>query len=200
MPTLNPTLAVDTTTSASALNNVNYLQPNAFKLTIDHKHFQNLEFFCQTANIPGIGLGEAVIDTPLKSIPFPGDKVTYQDLAISFLVDENLNNYKEIHDWIIGLGAPQNHTQFSTLRDTGTDRFPGQTTTAINNTVPDGGTYSDATLTVLNSKNIAVTEIRFHNIFPTSLGSLSYDVQASDVNYLQASVDFSYMYYEIVQL
>ena len=64
----------------------------------------------------------------------------------------------------------------------------------------EGGTYSDATLTVLNSKNIAVTEIRFNNIFPTSLGSLSYDVQASDVNYLQASVDFSYMYYEIVQL
>ena len=54
-------------------------------------------------------------------------------------------------------------------------------TAPINNTVPDGGTYSDATLTVLNSKNIAVTEIRFHNIFPTSLGSLSYNVQASDV-------------------
>ena len=64
----------------------------------------------------------------------------------------------------------------------------------------EGGTYSDATLTVLNSKNIAVTEIRFHNIFPTSLGALSYDIQASDVNYLQTSVDFSYMYYEIVQL
>ena len=87
------------------------------------------------------------------------------------------------------------------MRDTGTDRFPGQTTNSPKgNTIPDGGTYSDATLTVLNSKNIAVTEIRFHNIFPTSLGSLSYDVQASDVNYLQASVDFSYMYYEIVQL
>ena len=60
--------------------------------------------------------------------------------------------------------------------------------------------YSDATLTILNSKNIAVTEIRFHNIFPTSLGALSYDIQASDVNYLQTAVDFSYMYYEIVQL
>ena len=139
--------------------------------------------------------------TGLKDIPIPGEKVTYQDLAISFLIDENLNNYKEIHDWLLGLGAPQNHSQFSTLRDTGTDRFPGQTTNSPNNnTVPDGGTYSDATLTVLNSKNIAKVEIRFHNIFPTSLGSLSYDVQASDVNYLQASVDFSYMYYEIVQL
>ena len=178
---------------------LDYASPVQFRFKCSK--LPKVEFFCQTANIPGIGLGVADIETPLKSIPFPGDKVTYQDLAISFLVDENLNNYKEIHDWIIGLGAPQNHTQFSTLRDTGTDRFPGQTTNSPNNNaVPDGGTYSDATLTVLNSKNIAVTEIRFHNIFPTSLGALSYDVQASDVNYLSTSVDFSYMYYEIVQL
>ena len=178
---------------------LDYASPVQFRFKCSK--LPEVEFFCQTANIPGIGLGVADVETPLKSIPFPGDKVTYQDLAISFLVDENLNNYKEIHDWIIGLGAPQNHTQFSTLRDTGTDRFPGQTTNSPNNnTVPDGGTYSDATLTVLNSKNIAVTEIRFHNIFPTSLGALSYDVQASDVNYLSTSVDFSYMYYEIVHL
>ena len=178
---------------------LDYASPVQFRFKCSK--LPKVEFFCQTANIPGIGLGVADVETPLKSIPFPGDKVTYQDLAISFLVDENLNNYKEIHDWIIGLGAPQNHTQFSTLRDTGTDRFPGQTTNSPNNNaVPDGGTYSDATLTVLNSKNIAVTEIRFHNIFPTSLGALSYDVQASDVNYLSVGVDFSYMYYEIVQL
>ena len=178
---------------------LDYASPVQFRFKCSK--LPKVEFFCQTANIPGIGLGVADIETPLKSIPFPGDKVTYQDLAISFLVDENLNNYKEIHNWIIGLGAPQNHTQFSTLRDTGTDRFPGQTTNSPNNnTIPDGGTYSDATLTVLNSKNIAVTEIRFHNIFPTSLGALSYDVQASDVNYLSTSVDFSYMYYEIVHL
>ena len=178
---------------------LDYASPVQFRFKCSK--LPEVEFFCQTANIPGIGLGVADVETPLKSIPFPGDKVTYQDLAISFLVDENLNNYKEIHDWIIGLGAPQNHTQFSTLRDTGTDRFPGQTTNSPNNnTVPDGGTYSDATLTVLNSKNIAVTEIRFHNIFPTSLGALSYEVQASDVNYLSTSVDFSYMYSEIVLL
>ena len=165
-----------------------------------------VEFFCQTANIPGIGLGVANIETPLKTIPFPGDKVTYNDLAISFLVDENLENYKEIHDWIIGLGAPQNHTQFSDFRGLSSDRFPGTSSSnaitgqATADPLPEGGMYSDATLTVLNSKNIAVTEIRFHNIFPTSLGSLSYNVQASDVDYLTTAVDFSYMYYEIVQL
>ena len=178
---------------------LDYASPVQFRFKCSK--LPTVEFFCQSANIPGISIGSASMPTGLKDIPIPGEKVSYQDLAISFLVDENLNNYKEIHDWIIGLGAPQNHTQFSTLRDTGTDRFPGQTTNSPNNnTVPDGGTYSDATLTVLNSKNIAVTEIRFHNIFPTSLGALSYDVQASDVNYLSVGVDFSYMYYEIVHL
>ena len=183
---------------------MDYASPIQFRFKCSK--LPKVEFFCQTANIPGIGLGVADIETPLKSIPFPGDKVTYQDLAISFLVDENLENYKEIHDWIIGLGAPQNHNQFSNLRATGSDRFPGTSSSnaitgqATADPLPEGGVYSDATLTVLNSKNIAVTEIRFHNIFPTSLGALSYDVQASDVNYLSTAVDFSYMYYEIVQL
>ena len=183
---------------------LDYASPVQFRFKCSK--LPEVEFFCQTANIPGIGLGVADVDTPLKSIPFPGDKVTYQDLAISFLVDENLENYKEIHDWIIGLGAPQNHTQFSDLRATSSDRFPGTSSSnaitgqATADPLPESGMYSDATLTVLNSKNIAVTEIRFHNIFPTSLGSLSYNVQASDVDYLTTAVDFSYMYYEIVQL
>ena len=183
---------------------LDYASPIQFRFKCSK--LPTVEFFCQTANIPGISIGTASMPTGLKDIPIPGEKISYSDLAISFLVDENLNNYKEIHDWIIGLGFPQNHTQFADLQATGSDRYPGSTTGAIvpetNIAVPlsEGGTYSDATLTVLNSKNIAVTEIRFHNIFPTSLGALSYDVQASDVNYLQSTVDFSYMYYEIVQL
>ena len=36
--------------------------------------------------------------------------------------------------------------------------------------------------------------------FPISLGSLSYDVKASDVDYLQVQASFNYMYYEIVQI
>ena len=183
---------------------LDYASPVQFRFKCSK--LPTVEFFCQSANIPGISIGTASMPTGLKDIPIPGEKVSYQDLAISFLVDENLNNYKEIHDWIIALGFPQNHTQFADLQAAGADRYPGSTSGAIvpetNIAVPlaEGGTYSDATLTVLNSKNIAVTEIRFDNIFPTSLGALSYDVQASDVNYLQASVDFSYMYYEIVQL
>ena len=165
-----------------------------------------VEFTCQTANIPGISLGSATQPTPLVDIPIPGDKISFQSLDINFLVDENLNNYKEIHDWLIGIGFPQNYTQFQNLQAEGSDRFPGSTrsTAPTGKSVPqplsEGGTYSDATLTILNSKNIAKTEIRFQNIYPTSLGSLSYDVKLADVDYLQALVSFNYMYYEIVQI
>ena len=48
-----------------------------------------IEFFCQSANIPGIILGEQTQATGLVDIPHPGDKITYADLDISFLVDEN---------------------------------------------------------------------------------------------------------------
>ena len=165
-----------------------------------------VEFTCQTANIPGISLGGATQSTPLLDVPVPGDKLTFGSLDITFLVDENLNNYKEIHDWLLGLGFPQNYTQFQDLQTEGQDRFPGSTRSTANigrqprAPLPEGGIYSDATLTVLNSKNIAKTEIRFQNVYPTSLGGLSYDIKLADVDYLQASVSFAYMYYEIIQI
>ena len=193
-----------TNVETRAPDKMDYASPIQFRFKITK--LPQVEFFIQTANIPGITLGSTSFETPLKDIAGVGDKVTYQTLDISFIVDENLNNYKELHDWIIGLGFPKDYTQFQTMQATGADRFPGSTrsTAATGTNTPqplsEGGIYSDATLTVLNSKNIAKTEIRFQNVFPISLGSLSYDVKASDVDYLQVQASFNYMYYEIVQI
>ena len=181
-----------------------YASPIQFRFKMTK--LPNVEFFIQSANIPAITLGETSIETPLKDIPIPGDKVSYSSLDVSFLVDENLNNYKEIHDWITGIGFPQDHKQFSTLLGTSADRFPGTTSstaatgTSIAQPLDEGGIYSDATLTVLSNKNIAKTEIRFQNVYPTSLGGLSYSITASDVDYLTVNASFSYMYYDIVQI
>ena len=183
---------------------LDYASPIQFRFKMTK--LPKVEFFVQTANIPGISLGTATVPTPLYDYPVPGDTIQYQSFDMSFLVDENLTNYKELHDWINGLGFPKNHTQFANLQGTGADRFPGTTasTAATGTSTPqplaEGGTYSDATLTVLNSKNIAVTEIRFRNVYPISLGSLSYDIKASDVDYLQVSSSFNYLNYDIVQL
>ena len=183
---------------------MDYASPVQFRFKISK--LPEVEFFIQTVNLPGISLGSATVPTSLYDYPVPGDKITYQSLDISFLVDENLNNYKELHDWMLGLGFPNKHQQFADLQATGADRFPGATKGAI---VPgveipvplaEGPIYSDATLTILNSKNIAKTEIRFQNVFPTSIGSLSYDVKAADVDYLITQASFTYINYDIVQI
>ena len=141
---------------------LDYASPIQFRFKITK--LPKVEFFIQTANIPGINLGTATVPTPLYDYPVPGDTLTYQSLDISFLCDENLSNYKELHDWLSGLGFAKNHTEFADLQGTSADRFPGTTAstaatgTSIKQPLAEGGIYSDATLTILNSKNIAKTE------------------------------------------
>ena len=181
-----------------------YASPIQFRFKITK--LPKVEFFVQTANIPSVTLDEVQQPTRLKPIALPGSTLSFSNLDLSFLVDENLNNYKELHDWLIGLGTPESDSQFSGLLSSGSDRFAGSTAssaaTGSGTAAPlnEGAIYSDATLTVLNNKNIAKTEIRFKNVYPVSLGGLSYDIKANDVNYIQVSAIFSYMGYEIVQI
>jgi hypothetical protein len=63
-----------------------------------------------------------------------------------------------------------------------------------------GGTYSDATLTILTSKNNPQLEVRFRDVFPTALTGLTYSQQATDVDYLTATVSFSYSIYDFASV
>ena len=64
---------------------LDYASPIQFRFKMTK--LPNVEFFVQSANIPGITLGEVTIPTPLKDISMPGDKITYASLDVSFLVD-----------------------------------------------------------------------------------------------------------------
>ena len=158
--------------------------------------------------IPGISLGDASQATKFKDIPIPGDKLTYEPLQMTFLVDENLENFQEIHGWLVGLGFPRSHTEFQNLLSSGNDRFPNRNTNNVSTEVGKvkyaaadaGPTLSDATLTVLSSKNNAQVEVRFRDVYPTGLTGLAYNQQAGDVDYLTATVSFSYLIYDFANV
>ena len=185
---------------------LDYASPTQFKFSITK--LPKVEYFCTAANLPSLTLGTAEQITPLKDIPLPGDRLVYDSLNISFLVDENLENYREIHGWLTGVGFPKDYTQFGTLQGAGSDRFPttqnvgeskelGEVRKAVQD---EGGIYSDATLFIMTSKNNANIEVRFRNIYPTSLSGLDYNQQASDVDYLTATVNFEYSIYEFANV
>ena len=183
-----------------------YAEPTKFKFTIIK--LPKVEFFVTTANLPGISLGVAEQITPLKDIPLPGDRLQYDTLNVQFLVDENLENYREIHGWLTGVGFPKNYEQFQNVQGAATDRYPttenvgtSKELGAVKKSIQDeGGLYSDATLFVLTSKNNSNLEVRFRDLYPISLSGLDFNQQATDVNYLTASVTFEYKIYEFANV
>ena len=182
---------------------LDYSSPTQFRFLINQ--LPKVEYFTTEANIPGITLGEGQFNTPFKNIDILGDKLTYENLTISFIVDENLENYIEMHSWLTGIGFPADRKQFSEFRST-TSNMSTKTRGESNDigdvraSTPELAMTSDATMTILTNKNNPVVECRFRDVFPTSLSGLSYSQNQTDVEYLTASVDFKYTIYEIITL
>jgi hypothetical protein len=180
---------------------LDYASPTQFKFSIIK--LPKVEFFVTEINLPGIELTSLTQNTTLKQIPIPGNDLSYDPLSLTFMVDENFENYQEIHGWLVGLGYPRDNSEFRNLAQSGNDRFPNSSqsvSTEIGKVkykaAQAGGTYSDATLTTLTSKNNSQLEVRFRDIYPTKLSGLAFTQQAGDINYLTATVDFNYLVYD----
>ena len=184
---------------------LDYVSPTQFRFGINQ--LPKVEFFTVGANLPGITAGVATVPTPFKDIPTMGDKLEYENLSISFMVDEYLENYVSLHNWMTGIGFPKERTQFSTFRDVtstvgeGLRLAPKDDIGRVqDSTKPDRFMYSDAFLMLLSNKNNPIVEVRFQNIFPVSLSALDFTQTATDVEYITATAEFAYQIYEIITL
>ena len=81
---------------------LDYASPTQFKFTISQ--LPKVEFFTTAANVPDLTLSDAVIPTPFKPIPVMGTNITFSNLSVTFIVDEFLENYRELHDWLTAIG------------------------------------------------------------------------------------------------
>jgi hypothetical protein len=78
-------------------DNFDLARPTQFKFDI--LKIPNTVYFAQEINLPGIAFsGDAIMNSRYKAMPFMGDTLEYSPLELSFLVQENLSNYREIHD------------------------------------------------------------------------------------------------------
>lgn len=167
------------------IQNRNFLSPIGFKFTLNKA--PKVAFLSNTANIPSIDLGIANQPNYLRDIPIPGDKMEFEDFTLQFLVDENLENYMEIQNWIRGLGFPESLNEIYKLQESETS-----------NQVSMQNIYSDGTLIVLTSNNNLNFQIVFRDMFPYRLTSLQFDATNQDVEYFTAEVSFKYTMYNIV--
>lgn len=162
-------------------SNINPLASNGFMFSINK--LPDLSYFCQEVNLPDLSLPIAEGYTPLSNTPMPGDKINFGDLQVTFLIDEEMNNYMGIHNWMVGLGFPQSHEQYR--------NFVNEQAAPS----PLVAGYSDGTLAILGASNRAVRVIRFVDLVPTSLQSLLLQSTVNETVYLAGVASFQYTYY-----
>ena len=182
---------------------LDYASPTQFKFGIHQ--LPKVEFFTVGANLPGINLGDAIFPTPFKDIPVMGDRLTYDNITIEFIVDEYLENYRSLHEWMTAIGFPKDRKQFADFRANKSNT--PSSTQGVSQDIGDvqpstaaNALFSDAYLTLLSNKNNPILEINFHNCYPVALGGLAYSQQETDVEYMTTSATFSYQIYEFREL
>ena len=174
------------------IENRNFLAPVGFKFTL--RRSPAVAFFCNEANIPDMTLGVAEQPTYLRDIPTPGDKIQFGDLSLRFLVDEDLSNYMEIQNWIRGLGYPETLKEFDDLEKQdylyGAKPFDQR----------GDQIYSDGTLQILSSNLVPKFNVKFRDLFPYSLSTMSFDATDTDIEYFTADATFKYTLYTLTDL
>jgi len=171
------------TAFAKQIDNRNFLSGVGFKFNLTK--FPKVDFFSNSARIPELNLELTQQASYLKNIDIPGERLTYGDLTLRFLVDENMENYISVYNWLKGLGFPESTKEFADLnKDEEGLKDPKQA-------------FCDGTLSILNSNYREVARVKFKDLFPTSLSSLEFDATNTDVQFFQAEATFKYTIYNL---
>ena len=165
------------------IQNRNFLSGVAFKFNLGK--FPKVDFFSNSARIPELNLELTRQPSYLKNIDVPGERLTYGDLTLRFLVDENMENYISVYTWLKGLGFPESTKEFKELTtDKDGQRDPKEA-------------FCDGTLRILNSNYREVAKVKFIDLFPTSLTSLEFDATNTDIQFFTAEATFKYTIYNL---
>lgn len=149
--------------------NKNLLSLTGFKLQIaGSPDYLNTEYFAVSATLPSISLPEIELSYRNRHGFLPGEKIEYDPINIRIAVDEELKVYDELYQWI------------------------------IKNATTNKLEVREMSLVFLTSHNNVSRVMRFSNAFPTSIGSVEFNTQMTEVEYAYVDVSFRYDKFELV--
>ena len=156
----------------------NYIYPPYFQFVVSA--LPQMNYFVTKASLPDFGYDSAMIqDNRFASIKHPASKLGFQNLEVSFLVDEDMGNWREISDWIKRTSVVDDHFD-------------------IDPNTKDH--FCDGTLVITNSAMQPNIEVSFKNMFPIRITGFQFDSSITELTPYESTVTFAYDYYEIKKL
>ena len=170
------------TTWNKQIANRNFLSPIGFKFLLSK--YPKIPYFSQSANIPAMNLGIQQQPTPLHPLPLEGF-IGYDPLNMTFLIDEDLENYMILHNWIRALGTPDDTQERKTFMERELKEWNSDKLTA------------DGTLVILNSNFKQNFNVVFMDLIPQSLSAMEFNATIDGTEYATASVSFTFNAYQV---
>ena len=161
--------------------NSSILQLTRFTFIIPDKPY--LKYFCQTVSIPSVSTSEVTVPTPFSNTYRHGDKLQYEALSITAIVDEDMRIWEETYSWLSSLTRPESFEQYP--RKSLQDKTP---------------LYFDGYLTVNTNANNPNIRFKFHNCHPVSLGGIDFDTKTDADNIPTCTIQFRYDLFEVERL
>ena len=155
---------------ANQPTNINQL--NVVSFATNFLRMPGVNYFCQRVNIPGISLANTIQSTPFANIPIEGDVLEFEDLSLAFVVDEDMQNYLELYNWLHALGFPERYAQY--------DNQAGK------------DIKSDVNIIIHTNKSNPNYSIVFKDVFPISLGVINFDTNNTDLEPIVVEASFKY--------
>lgn len=162
--------------------NTSILQSTKFTFVIPDKPF--LKYFCQTVSIPSVSTNEVMVPTPFSNTYRHGDKMNFEPLTITALMDEDLRVWQETYNWLKSLTRPSSFDEYAR-------KGPQDLKIPL---------YFDGYLTLNTNANNPNLRIKFHNCHPTSIGMINFDTKVDADVIPTADFTFRYDIFEIERL
>ncbi len=157
----------------------NYLATNFFQLNIER--IPLVTYSCQSVNLPSLSISPQDLPAPNFGVPFtiPVGRYTYENISISFIVDEKMENWLQVYNWMQQMSTPEDYTT---------------------NTQIYSNKFSDGTLDILNGSYNTVRQIRFKNMFPIGISGIQFSTVTVDTEPVVATATYAFTSYEITEV
>lgn len=161
-------------------DNLNILREKNFKAQLTVSRLPTVNFFATTITIPGFTVGEIPRRGLNKLIPEPSNAAEKDPLTVQFMVDEDMSNWLEIYNWILGMTFPESFKQSCEWIE------------SQEGALGESHPYkSMLRMLVLKNSMFPNIALDFHNAFPIALEGFDFTAQGSDED-IFTSVTFVY--------
>jgi len=156
----------------------NLLYPTQF--TFSMNRLPKMSYFVNKVSVPDFGFESALDQTTrFVTVRHPGSKLTFGNLEVTFLVDENMETWREVRDWIESISVLDD---FAKIDPNYKDHF------------------SEGTLMILTSAKNPNIEVTFENLFPISISGFEFDATATELTGFECRAVFAFDKYSVKKL